>query len=326
MKVSIIIPVYNVEPYIGDCLRSVISQRYQGEIECLVIDDGSSDHSMDVAERIIAGYDGPIVFKTIRHQENCGLSAARNTGIAAATGDYLYFLDSDDEIADDCVKMLAEPLQDEHYDIVVGDLDIKGNKTSFDGLMLQLNDMTVLRGKEIIDTYRDQWNMIAVNKLYRVDFLKNNHLWFENHLIHEDELWSFQVACHASSLCAVKKKTYIYKMRQGSIMDVSKNEKRAESYIYIVKEMCRLVNEKGLHYVSTHHLIQVFFYTTLSFYANDPLKRARAYKELRSYTKMSVKNRLKGNSFSLKGNLLDLHYYMPSNIGSFLVGLSLKLL
>ena len=326
MKVSIIIPVYNVEPYIGDCLRSVISQSYQGEIECLVIDDGSSDYSMTVAERTISDYDGPIVFKTIRHQENRGLSAARNTGIAAATGDYLYFLDSDDEIAADCVKMLAEPLQDEHYDIVVGDLDIKGNKASCDGLMLQLNDMSVLRDKEIIDTYRDQWNMIAVNKLYRADFLKNNHLQFENHLIHEDELWSFQVACHASSLCAVKKKTYIYKMRQGSIMDVSKNEKRAESYIYIVKEMCNLVNEKGLHYASTHHLIQVFFYTTLSFYANDPLKRARAYKELRSYTKMSVKNRLKGNRFSLKSNLLDIHYYLPSNIGSFLVGLSLKLL
>ena len=326
MKVSIIIPVYNVEPYIADCLQSVISQSYQGEIECLVVDDGSSDHSMAVAEKIVADYDGSIEFKTIRHLENRGLSAARNTGIAAATGDYLYFLDSDDEIAADCVKMLAAPLQDEYYDIVVGDLDIKGNKPSFDGLMLQLNDMTVLRGKEIIDTYRDQWNMIAVNKLYRVDFLKNNHLWFENHLIHEDELWGFQVACHASSLCAVKKKTYIYKMRQGSIMDVSKNEKRAESYIYIVKEMCRLVNEKGLHYASTHHLIQVFFYTTLSFYANDPSKRARAYKELRNYTKMSVKNRLKCNRFSLKSNLLDIHYYLPINIGSFLVGLSLKLL
>ena len=109
-------------------------------------------------------------------------------------------------------------------------------------------------------------------------------------------------------------------------MDVSKNEKRAESYIYIVKEMCRLVNEKGLHYASTHHLIQVFFYTTLSFYANDPSKRARAYKELRNYTKMSVKNRLKCNRFSLKSNLLDIHYYLPINIGSFLVGLSLKLL
>jgi len=96
MKVSIIIPLYNVKKYISDCLLSVARQTFRGKIECIIVDDCGTDNSVTLAEQFIAGYDGPIEFTMCHHNHNRGLSAARNTGIDVATGDYIYFLDSDD--------------------------------------------------------------------------------------------------------------------------------------------------------------------------------------------------------------------------------------
>lgn len=98
MKLSIVIPVFNVAPYIADCLRSVMRQTYTGSMECLIVDDCGTDDSIAIAKQMIADYKGPIRFQILHHEWNRGLSAARNTGTEAATGEYLYYLDSDDEI------------------------------------------------------------------------------------------------------------------------------------------------------------------------------------------------------------------------------------
>ena len=79
MNVTIIIPVYNVAPYIKDCLKSVVRQTYRGGMECLLIDDCGTDDSIAIAEKMIKTYVGPICFRIIRHESNRGLSAARNT-------------------------------------------------------------------------------------------------------------------------------------------------------------------------------------------------------------------------------------------------------
>lgn len=97
-RVSIIIPIYNVEPYILECLQSVDKQTIGDDIECILVDDCGTDNSVLVAEDFIKSYNGRVHFTLIHHQKNGGLSAARNTGIHAAHGEYLYFLDSDDTI------------------------------------------------------------------------------------------------------------------------------------------------------------------------------------------------------------------------------------
>ena len=118
LKVSIIIPVYNVEQYIGNCLRSVMRQTYKGPMECLIIDDCGTDDSIAIAEGVIREYNdnanvnlnanldlevnatldfiggGGIRFEILHHERNRGLSAARNTGTEAATGDYILYIDS----------------------------------------------------------------------------------------------------------------------------------------------------------------------------------------------------------------------------------------
>ena len=90
MTVSIIIPVYNVAEYIEKCLYSVIQQKTYN-IECILVDDCGTDNSIEIAEKIINQYNGPISFKLLHHNHNRGLSAARNTGINIATGDYVFF-------------------------------------------------------------------------------------------------------------------------------------------------------------------------------------------------------------------------------------------
>ena len=106
LGVSIVVPVYNVAPYIESCLKSVMGQTYAGDMECLLVDDCGSDDSMAIAERMIGAYTGPIRFQILHHEHNRGLSAARNTGTDAATGDYVLYLDSDDELTQDCIERL----------------------------------------------------------------------------------------------------------------------------------------------------------------------------------------------------------------------------
>ena len=98
--VSIIVPIFNVAPYIMRCLQSIDSQTYR-PIECILIDDCCTDNSIQLTEQFINQYNGAILFTIIRHQQKGGPSAARNTGLKKAIGEYIYFMDSDDAITPD---------------------------------------------------------------------------------------------------------------------------------------------------------------------------------------------------------------------------------
>lgn len=107
--VSVVIPVYQVSDYIERCIRSVMEQSY-ADIECIIVDDATIDDSIAKCERLIKMYNGPIEFRILHHKYNCGISAARNTGTDAATRDYMFYLDSDDVITQDCIEKLISPI------------------------------------------------------------------------------------------------------------------------------------------------------------------------------------------------------------------------
>ena len=92
MTISVIIPIYNVSAYVERCIRAVMMQTYT-DFECILVDDASQDDSLAKCEKLIAAYEGPIRFSILWHQQNRGLSAARNTGTDAATGDYIIYID-----------------------------------------------------------------------------------------------------------------------------------------------------------------------------------------------------------------------------------------
>ena len=105
-RISIIIPVYNVEQYVDECLQSVANQTMTEGIECIIVDDCGQDNSATIAKHFVDSYQGDIRFTFIQREKNGGLSAARNTGIEAATGEYVYFLDSDDYLVPSAIETL----------------------------------------------------------------------------------------------------------------------------------------------------------------------------------------------------------------------------
>ena len=233
--ISIIIPIYNVEPYIADCLQSVMRQTYTGLLECILVDDCGMDKSIEVAEKLIAEYEGPIEFKVLHHEHNRGLSAARNTGMDAATGEYVYFLDSDDWISDDCIEKLTNSLQKERYDIVIGDYEMVGELPY--SLELSLPEGRYYE-RGISKTFCNQGvYVMAWNKLYRKVFLVKNQLSFEEGKVHEDEILAFELSCIEKTFYVVKSETYFYRIRENSIVTNDNSMKKIAGYLGVLQSV-----------------------------------------------------------------------------------------
>ena len=315
LKVSIVIPVYNVAPYIVECIQSVMHQTWQGPVECILIDDCGTDDSMAVVEKELQGYVGKVNFQVLSHEKNRGLSAARNTGLNVATGDYVYFLDSDDEITPDCIERLVHPLETNAYDMVIGDYRIVGSDMSKPPLLLQ--DGCSLQGKTILHAYRKgEWYMLSVNKLYRTDFLKSNNLHFYEGIIHEDELWSFQIACLAQSLFVVGYETYIYKVRAGSIT-VKKNHRfRCDCINVILREMFKF---SKLHHLENnkdaYNLLQNFRMIMMySVYMEATALFGEFFLKHRQVVVFSWKECFMRDGLDVRKQLRDLYLLLPSSL------------
>ncbi len=316
MKITVIIPIYNVEQYIIDCLNSVAAQTYEGDLECILVDDCGKDKSMALVNNFIESYRGKITFKILHHERNCGLSAARNTGMDEATGDYIFFLDSDDELKHDCLEYLAQPLKTNDYDLVIGDYIIKGIKWNKLELLYDKNEAVV--EENIIPSYMTgKWPAMAWGKLYSRKFILSNKLCFKEGLIHEDELWNFEVACVAKSVFIVKKEIYVYNLRENSIMTLNTIEKRSNAMMTVLEEMYQYADSKKLlnnKYV--HVKMENVRLSILNLVRNE---KSLFYKYYREQNKIVHKSWIKCFCFNArdwKKQLIDLHLLFPAEIGA----------
>lgn len=240
MKVSIIVPVYNVEKYIDRCFDSIMNQTYTN-IECIFIDDASPDNCYEIISHRIVDYSGEIDFRLIRHSENIGLSGARNTGTIASTGKYIYYLDSDDEITPDCIHLLLKiALNYKGVEIVQGNtLTFPEPKLDWRNLKLKnfpeyVNEKKWIRNHCLI---QPRIPVNAWNKLINREFLIKNNLLFREGIIHEDEHWFFFVSKKLTSIAFSKKYCYIHNILPGSIMQSGSNYKSIESWLIILNEL-----------------------------------------------------------------------------------------
>lgn len=215
MRISIIIPVYNVAPYLKTCVSSVQKQTYN-DLEIILVDDGSTDGSGELCEQLANGD------KRIRvvHQSNQGLSAARNTGINHATGDYLAFLDGDDEyIIKDGLQQLAIVAEKDLPDVILFQaVDVypakQTTRPAYDTKWIaQHTPMEVF--ERLVSTQRFQ--MSACFLLVSRHFLIVHNLLFEKGLLSEDVDWSLRLWKQVSSVRACNIPMYAYKHREGSI-------------------------------------------------------------------------------------------------------------
>ena len=215
MKVSIIVPVYNAERQIKECLRSVFAQSYKN-IELILVNDCSRDRSMEIARNYVNENPHDITVTFIDLDANRGASAARNTGIDAAHGEYIYFLDSDDQITPDCIEALVKPLEKKKYDFVIGDFIQIGDRPS--KWALRVPEGEIMGNKAIFHAHsHQQIYVFPFNKLCRVDFIKNNGLYFHEGITHEDALWSLMCAMVADAVYVVQRVTYHYYIWNTSV-------------------------------------------------------------------------------------------------------------
>ena len=241
MTISVIVPVYKVEKYIRRCLESVIDQendRYM--IECLIVDDCSPDNSMTIVDEVIDNYRGASIrFKIIKHEVNKGLSAARNSGILASTGDYLYFIDSDDLILENTFKCYYSYfLEYPSVDVIMGNsLEMEFNRLTNSFEPNNNNTISLINDKRklIYCVLRRQVDRHAWNKLIRRSIIIANDLFFDNGLLYEDVIWTYKLSSIVSSVLIVPELTYIYEYNLSSIIHThaERANKIVWSFVYI---------------------------------------------------------------------------------------------
>lgn len=220
--VSIIIPIYNVESYISECINSVISQTYKN-LEIILVDDCSKDNSLQLGVNTIKNCHNKIKYKVISHQKNSGLSSARNSGLDNADGEYVMFLDSDDFISKNTIEKLIKPLM-EHDNIAI--VSAPCFLSYNDGKIGIFKDIWDIKKSRIISyehfcsaTLKHECNHSACAKLYRVDLFDN--LRFRIGRKNEDTLFMYDLSSIIEnkqiSMLEIPDALYYYRFNPNSI-------------------------------------------------------------------------------------------------------------
>ncbi|MBQ7142727.1 MAG: glycosyltransferase [Bacteroidaceae bacterium] len=246
MKLSVIVPVYNVEKFLPRCLDSLLRQGLEvGEYEVICVNDGSPDNSA----AILAEYEAkhPDVFKVIT-QENKGLGGARNTGMEAAQGEWIAFVDSDDYVIDDGYRYLLEHFCKEDIEVLQFScvLAYTGGESLYDPDARPTGEVT-FEGNGA-DLYNKVTMPYVWTKFYRRSFLEKHGIRFKSAFM-EDEPFNFDVFSHSPRLCVVTSKVYRYEQgNANSILSDTNTEKVKRQLRWlrpIIEKMNRYLEQGG---------------------------------------------------------------------------------
>ena len=238
---SIIIPVYNTEPYLQECLESIIEQSLSN-YEVIIINDGSTDSRQLIIDEYIETYNN---FKSI-FQTNSGQSVARNRGIESAKGKYLYFFDSDDKLSDNFSKIIDKYVANENLDAIFFDGEVFLSKDFLD--TNELNNYTYKRqksrgffnfGYELFDKLIEEKEFYVSPCLYivRKDVVVNNNLFFLEGLIHEDELFTSQLMFYLERVVHTNDVGFLRRLRPNSTMTTADKSKSFKAYVKVLEEL-----------------------------------------------------------------------------------------
>ena len=254
--VSIVVPIYNMEQYLDRCLESIVNQTYE-KMEIILVDDGSTDRSPAICDRWAAG-DSRIM---VIHKQNGGLGMARNTGLDHASGDYIFFLDSDDYVdaalVEKCIRSVcehnAELVRFGRYNAyengTVTPKAVKAGKPVYRDSEIQTEILPSLF------TYELGFGVSAWSRMYAVKFLKNNGLRFvsEREVISEDAFFSLPLFATASAVSVVPESLYYYCRRETSLSRRYQAGRQERNDIFLAKSLDK-VEELGLPEVVKAHI------------------------------------------------------------------------
>ena len=233
MKLTVIVPVYNVEKYLVKCLDGIVNQEEMFD-EVILVNDGSTDSSLSICGEYIANY---TYFKLI-NQENKGLSAARNIGIKEASGDYIMFLDSDDWLRADTVSILKKQLETTMVDAVYFDAEVvyeegveKSIHNPYDRKFAKL-DGRCMKGIEYFkNSYPRDYVLSACLAIYKKEIIIKNDIFFPEKLYYEDNFFTFMFLEKAQSVVHISEKLYNRLYRADSIITSKYSSRKFSDFI-----------------------------------------------------------------------------------------------
>ncbi|WP_121809108.1 glycosyltransferase family 2 protein [Mucilaginibacter kameinonensis] len=239
--ITVIIPVYNVELYIGECIQSLLDQSF-GDFDIVIIDDCSPDNSITIAREMLS-QQSQIRWTIIKHKKNGGLSASRNTGIKVAEGDYLCFIDSDDWIGKDMFSELIKAAEHTQADAVCCNYYLEYEKRSVESFGGVSDEM-------IFDTAEAVSEMLlcrhlvfsAWAKIYRKSLFTTWKIEYPVGVYYEDVPTTTQLFLKARKVVAIPYYGYHYRQRGGSIM-AQKNAKSISDYFVMIQNVENALGE-----------------------------------------------------------------------------------
>lgn len=236
MIVSIIIPVYNANDFILDCLNSVAAQTMTDGVECILIEDCGQDNSVELIEDYIARYNGFITFRLFKQERNQGPSAARNRGIRESRAEYVFFLDADDLITPCCIEQLYTIAKENKSDYVQGTYkDEPKFPKSF-----------VLDDKKKIKTLLLDYTKIQFtphNRLVRRQLILDHNLFFNEKIkVREDFLWMTFVAKYVAHFALTTEETYVRGYNEDSLTHNINLEREILGYKVLIETMCNNID------------------------------------------------------------------------------------
>ncbi|WP_025907744.1 glycosyltransferase family 2 protein [Priestia flexa] len=255
IKVSVILPLYNVEKYIKKCLDSILKQTLK-DIEVIIVNDGSPDNSRLIASKY-AEIDSRV---RIIDKENGGLSSARNQGLDAAAGEYVVFIDSDDWVEENMLEVMYSQAKKEKADLSICNYNKvfnaykEKNYLSIKDEIIRVKDLGL---KDYLYNYYfgyvhgdEVWN-----KMYKNSIIKQNNIRFEKNseVFSEDKLFNFYFLLHVETITTIEKSFYNYLQRTGSLMNASK-PKLINQYINLMEKLLLYSKDKDQY----KHIVGIY--------------------------------------------------------------------
>ena len=270
IKISIIVPVYNVQDYLADCLNSILSQTF-ANYEVIIVNDGSTDSS----PQIIDSFKTKFPNLKIIHQKNQGVSNARNTGIIHSEGEYLFFLDSDDKIKPTTLEKLYRGCEQSKVPLAICGIELFNEFGSISKFIYKGNNLinSADLAEDILIGRMFSW---VWNKLYRKDIWEKNSLSFKEGAYYEDIEIIFRILKCYSPIFCVPEALYEYRVRPGSIV-ASHSEKKITDFIKNVntgiQDINKVINKRdwlGLEFIEIYRKISNIYAITMMSTLDNP--------------------------------------------------------
>ena len=261
MKVSVILPVYNVEPYLDEALTSLTSQTLD-DIEVIAVNDGSTDQSEQILQRFQEQYP----FVSYYNQSNQGQSAARNHALKYAQGEYIYFMDSDDKVDPDMLRQCYDYAQQTQADFIFFDgeklIEAGANPIAWNYKRTHLlEENKRYDGETLLNLMIDQrkHNCVVWLLFIRRDYLERIGLRFYEGIIHEDELFTTILTLSSDNIFCLKRSLVNHRIRRASTMGISYSKRNINCYLTVADQLLHFRCTPIIHKFLRYTLSKVFY-------------------------------------------------------------------